>query len=309
MAIPKLRQGSYFPDWLLERRKRAERALTSVVATCYLLGVSTRRMERLVETLGVTRLFKSQVSIMAKELDEQVEAFRTRPLDAGPYTFVAADALVLKVREAGRVVGVHTLIATGVNAEGYREILGVQVSSAEDGAGWLAFFRDLVARGLSGVALVTSDAHPGLVAAIGATLPGAAWQRCRTHYANNLMAATRSPPGRGCALCCTASSTSPTPNRLLPNTIESSTHCRTSSQSGRTPRRSPPGSVGVHRFSQTDLAPNLEQQSPGTAQQRNQAQDRRRGHLPRPGLDHPPRRCRAGRTTRRMDRRTTLPGP
>ena len=190
VAIPKLRHGSYFPDWLLERRKRAERALTSVVATCYLLGVSTRRMERLVETLGVTSLSKSQVSIMAKELDEQVEAFRTRPLDAGPYTFVAADALVLKVREAGRVVGVHTLIATGVNAEGYREILGIQVSSAEDGAGWLAFFRDLVARGLSGVALVTSDAHQGLVAAIGATLPNAAWQRCRTHYTANLMSLT-----------------------------------------------------------------------------------------------------------------------
>ncbi|WP_193622361.1 transposase, partial [Mycobacterium tuberculosis] len=116
---------------------------------------------------------------------EAVEAFRTRPLDAGPYTFLAADALVLKVREAGRVVGVHTLIATGVNAEGYREILGIQVTSAEDGAGWLAFFRDLVARGLSGVALVTSDAHAGLVAAIGATLPAAAWQRCRTHYAAN----------------------------------------------------------------------------------------------------------------------------
>ncbi|CKM72069.1 mutator family transposase [Mycobacterium tuberculosis] len=150
-------------------------------------------MERLVETLGVTKLSKSQVSIMAKELDEAVEAFRTRPLDAGPYTFLAADALVLKVREAGRVVGVHTLIATGVNAEGYREILGIQVTSAEDGAGWLAFFRDLVARGLSGVALVTSDAHAGLVAAIGATLPAAAWQRCRTHYAANLMAATPKP--------------------------------------------------------------------------------------------------------------------
>ncbi|KAM62493.1 transposase [Mycobacterium tuberculosis TKK_05SA_0020] len=177
----------------MQRRKRAERALTSVVATCYLLGVSTRRMERLVETLGVTKLSKSQVSIMAKELDEAVEAFRTRPLDAGPYTFLAADALVLKVREAGRVVGVHTLIATGVNAEGYREILGIQVTSAEDGAGWLAFFRDLVARGLSGVALVTSDAHAGLVAAIGATLPAAAWQRCRTHYAANLMAATPKP--------------------------------------------------------------------------------------------------------------------
>lgn len=190
VAIPKLRQGSYFPDWLLERRKRAERALTSVVATCYLLGVSTRRMERLVESLGVTKLSKSQVSLMAADLDAQVEAFRSRPLDQGPYTFVAADALVLKVRENGRVVGVHCLVATGVNAEGYREILGVQVTSSEDGAGWLAFFRDLVARGLSGVALVTSDAHAGLVAAIGAALPGAAWQRCRTHYAANLMSVT-----------------------------------------------------------------------------------------------------------------------
>jgi putative transposase len=190
LAIPKLRQGSYFPDWLLERRRRAEAALVSVVATSYLLGVSTRRMEKLVETLGITRLSKSQVSVMAKDLDEQVEAFRTRPLDAGPYTFLAADALVLKVREGGRTVNVHALLAVGVNADGYREILGLHVTSAEDGAGWLAFFRDLTARGLSGVALVTSDAHRGLVEAIGATLPGATWQRCRTHYAANLMSAT-----------------------------------------------------------------------------------------------------------------------
>lgn len=168
LTIPKLRSGSYFPEWLLERRKRAERALTSVVATCYLLGVSTRRMEKLVESLGVKGLSKSQVSIMAADLDAQVEAFRTRPLDQGPYTFLAADALVLKVRENGRVVNVHCLVATGVNGEGYREILGVQVTSGEDGAGWLAFFRDLLARGLSGVQLVTSDAHAGLVAAIGA---------------------------------------------------------------------------------------------------------------------------------------------
>ena len=119
-----------------------------------------------------------------------MEDFRTRPLDAGPYTFVAADALVLKVREGGRVVNVHALLATGVNGDGHREILGLQVTSAEDGAGWLAFFRDLTARGLSGVALVTSDAHRGLTEAIGATLPGASWQRCRTHYAANLMSAT-----------------------------------------------------------------------------------------------------------------------
>jgi len=190
LAIPKLREGSYFPDWLLERRKRAERALISVVATSYLLGVSTRRMERLVEQLGITRLSKSQVSIMAKDLDAQVEAFRTRPLDAGPYTFLAADALTMKVREAGRVVNVACLVATGVNADGHREVLGLDVCSAESQAGWLTFFRGLTARGLSGVSLVTSDAHPGLVAAVAATLPGAAWQRCRTHYAANLMQVT-----------------------------------------------------------------------------------------------------------------------
>ncbi len=183
VAIRKLREGSYFPDWLLERRRRAERALTTVVATCYLPGVSTRRMEKLVDALSITRLSKSQVSVMAAELDATVAEFRGRPLDAGPYTFVAADALVLKVREGGRVVNVHTLVATGVNADGHREILGLQVSSAEDGAGWLGFFRDLTARGLTGVRLVTSDAPNGLVAAIGATLPGASWQRCRTHYA------------------------------------------------------------------------------------------------------------------------------
>src|SRR5436190_19057897 len=190
LAIPKLRSGTYFPDWLLERRKRAEAALTTVVATSYLLGVSTRRMEKLVESLGITRLSRSQVSRMAADLDAQVEAFRTRPLDAGPYTFLAADALVLKVRDGGRVVNVHALVATAVNADGHREILGLHVTSAEDGAGWLAFFRDLTARGLTGVALVTSDAHRGLTEAIGATVPGAAWQRCRTHYAANLMAAT-----------------------------------------------------------------------------------------------------------------------
>jgi transposase-like protein len=191
VEVPKLRSGSFFPEWLLERRKRAEQALTSVVATCYLLGVSTRRMDKLVQSLGITGLSKSQVSVMAKDLDEHVAEFRARRLEqAGPFTFVAADALVLKVREGGRVVPVHALVATGVNADGHREVLGVQVTSSEDGAGWLGFFRDLTARGLSGVKLVTSDAHAGLTSAIAATLPGAGWQRCRTHYAANLMSIT-----------------------------------------------------------------------------------------------------------------------
>jgi putative transposase len=187
VAIPKLREGSYFPDWLLERRRRAEAALTSVVATCYLLGVSTRRMDRLVQSLGITGLSKSQVSVMARELDELVRDFRERPLDEGPYTFVAADALTMKVREGGRVIKIAVMVATGVNADGFREVLGVATSTSESGAGWNSFFKDLVARGLNGVALVTSDAHAGLVDAIGANLPGASWQRCRTHYTFNLM--------------------------------------------------------------------------------------------------------------------------
>ena len=187
VAIPKLREGSYFPEWLLERRRRAEAALTSVVATCYLLGVSTRRMDRLVQSLGITGLSKSQVSVMAKDLDDLVRDFRERPLDEGPYTFVAADALTMKVREGGRVIKIAVMVATGVNADGFREVLGVATSTSESGAGWNTFFKDLVARGLNGVALVTSDAQAGLVEAIGANLPGASWQRCRTHYTFNLM--------------------------------------------------------------------------------------------------------------------------
>jgi putative transposase len=127
LSVPRLREGSYFPEWLLRYRRRAEAAMVSVVATSYLLGVSTRRMEKLVSQLGIDSLSKSQVSEMAKSLDEQVAAFRTRPLDAGPYTFVAADALTMKVREGGRTVNVHVLVATGVNADGYREVLGIVV--------------------------------------------------------------------------------------------------------------------------------------------------------------------------------------
>jgi transposase-like protein len=187
LAIPKLRRDSYFPDWLLDPRRRAEKAMVAVVAECYVRGVSTRRVDGLVKTLGIESLSKSQVSRMAAELDAVVAEFRNRPLDAGPYTYVWLDALTQKVREGGRVINVATVIATGVNAEGHREILGLDVIGTEDGAGWLAFLRGLVARGLSGVALVISDAHPGLVDAIASTLVGATWQRCRTHYMRNLL--------------------------------------------------------------------------------------------------------------------------
>jgi transposase-like protein len=148
-------------------------------------------MDKLVKTLGIDSLSKSQVSRMAAELDQTVEQFRHRPLDeAGSFTFVAADALTMKVREGGRVINAVALVATGVNGDGHREVLGIRVATAETKTAWNEFFADLVARGLSGVRLVTSDAHVGLVEAIAANLPGASWQRCRTHYAANLMAVT-----------------------------------------------------------------------------------------------------------------------
>lgn len=187
VQIPKLRKGSYYPDWLLDPRRRSEKALTAVVAECYVKGVSTRRVDGLVKTLGIEGISKSQVSELAKSLDDSVDEFRSRRLDDGPYVYVWLDAMTQRVREGGRVVNVATVIATGINREGRREILGFDVVTSEDGASWLAFLRGLVSRGLSGVQLVISDAHPGLKAAIASTLPGASWQRCRTHFMRNLL--------------------------------------------------------------------------------------------------------------------------
>lgn len=186
VAIPKLRQGSYFPDWLLEPRRRAEKALVAVVAECYVRGISTRRVDGLVKTLGIEGMSKSQVSELARSLDPIVESFRNRPLDAGPYRYVWIDALTQKCREGGRIVNVCAVIATAVNGNGQREVLGLDVVTEEDGAAWTAFLRGLVARGLSGVELMISDAHQGLKNAIAAVVPGTSWQRCRAHFMRNL---------------------------------------------------------------------------------------------------------------------------
>jgi putative transposase len=190
LHIPKLREGSYFPS-LLEPRRRSERALLSVVQQAYVEGVSTRRVDDLVKALGCEGISKSQVSRICQELDLVVEAFLSRPLDGGPYLYLWLDALTQKVREAGRIVNVSVVVATGVNSEGGREVLGMDVGTSEDGVFWLSFLRSLVARGLSGVQLVTSDAHRGLKEAIATVFAGAAWQRCRTHFMTNLL--TRVP--------------------------------------------------------------------------------------------------------------------
>jgi putative transposase len=186
LEIPRLRQGSYYPS-ILEPRRRAERALAAVVMQCYVEGVSTRRVDDVARAMGLEGISKSQVSRICAELDEVVDAWRSRPLDAGPYGFVWVDALAMKVREGGRVCNTAVLVATACNADGHRELLGLELGSAEDGASWTAFLRGLVARGLSGVRLVTSDAHQGLKAAIAAVLDGASWQRCRTHFMRNLL--------------------------------------------------------------------------------------------------------------------------
>jgi putative transposase len=191
LAIPKLRRGSYFPDWLLEPRRRAERALVAVVAESYVHGLSTRKVEDLVRALGIERLSKSQVSELAGTIDATVAAFRSRPLDGGPYPYVWLDAHTQRCREDGRIVNVAVVVAVAVNAAGQREVLGCDVITGEDGAGWTAFLRDLVARGLGGVKLIASDDHRGLKQAIAAVLPGAGWQRCRTHFMRNLL--TRVP--------------------------------------------------------------------------------------------------------------------
>jgi putative transposase len=188
LEIPKLRRGSYFPAWLLEPRRRAERALFSVVAEAYVLGVSTRKVDALVRTLGVDGISKSEVSRMCTELDRGVKAFRERRLDEHRYPYLWLDAKTEKVREGGRIVQMAVMVAIAVNERGEREVLGLDAGAGETGAAWTGFLRSLVARGLTGVRLVTSDAHPGLREAIRSTLLGATWQRCRTHLMRDVLA-------------------------------------------------------------------------------------------------------------------------
>jgi len=186
LAVPKLRQGVYSPEFLLQPRRRGEQALMAVVCQAYVEGVSTRRVDDLVKAMGIEGISKSEVSRMAAELDQKVAEFRQRPLDQGPYRYLWIDALTQRVREGGRVVNVSAVIATATNAEGRREIVGFDIVTTEDTEAWTGFLRSLVARGLTGVELVISDAHGGIKAAIGAVFSGASWQRCRTHFMANL---------------------------------------------------------------------------------------------------------------------------
>lgn len=186
LAVPKLRKGSYFPSFL-EPRRRAEQAFVSVIQEAYVHGVSTRKVEALVQAMGVETLSKSEVSRICEGLDEQVEAFRQRQLSRR-YPYVWLDATHLKVREDGRVTSNAVVVAYALNDEGHREILGIEAGCSENEGFWLEFLRSLVARGLTGVQLVVSDAHVGLTKAIRTVMSGASWQRCTVHFMRNVQA-------------------------------------------------------------------------------------------------------------------------
>ncbi|MEO3779768.1 IS256 family transposase [Micromonospora sp. B11E3] len=188
LRIPKLRTGSFFPS-LLERRRRVDQALFAVVMEAYLHGVSTRKVDDLVKALGAdSGISKSEVSRICADLDEEVSAFRDRSLATAAFPYVFLDATYCKARVDRRVVSQAIVVATGVRADGWREVLGFAVGDSEDGAFWTAFLRSLKARGLGGVQLVISDAHTGLKQAIAAVFIGAAWQRCRVHFLRNVLA-------------------------------------------------------------------------------------------------------------------------
>jgi transposase-like protein len=186
LQVPRVRDGSYFPA-LLEPRRRVEQALVAVVQEAYVHGVSTRRVDALIQALGITGISKSEVSRLCEALDAEVERFRTRPL-VGPYPYVWLDATYLKVRQDHRIVAMAVVIAIGVNADGHREVLGLDVGPSEEEAFWQQFLRGLVERGVSGVRLVASDAHAGLKRALTTVLQGASWQRCRVHFVRNALA-------------------------------------------------------------------------------------------------------------------------
>jgi len=191
IAIPKLRQGSFFPE-LLEPRRRIDRALWAVIMTAYITGTSTRKVDDLVKALGCdSGVSKSTVSRICKQIDADVSVLRNRRLDHQAFVYVWLDATYVHVRDGGQVVSKAVVIATGLRADGHREVLGVDVGDSENETFWTEFLRDLKDRGLAGVRLVISDAHAGLKAAIRRVFQGAAWQRCRVHAMRNLLAKAR----------------------------------------------------------------------------------------------------------------------
>ena len=290
LRIPKLRRGSYFPGFL-EPRRMAEKALTAVIQEAYIQGVSTRSVDELVKAMGMSGISKSQVSRLCEEIDQRVKAFLDRPLE-GDWPYLWIDATYVKVRQAGRIVSVAVIVAVGVNADGRREVLGMDIGPSEAETFWTAFLRKLARRGLRGVKLVVSDAHEGIKAAVSKIFT-ATWQRCRVHFMRNALAhAGRSGLHR---------------HRLRPGRRQAGQGAvasrRRSAQAQGPQARNVDGPsrarcAGLHELPAAASRQAALHQPHRAAQRRDQAAHRGHRHLPKRSRDHTPRRRHPPRTER-----------
>ena len=296
LRIPRLRKGSYFPGFL-EPRRMAEKALTAVIQEAYIQGISTRSVDDLVKAMGMSGISKSQVSRLCEEIDQRVKAFLDRPIE-GDWPYLWVDATYVKVRQAGRIVSVAVIVAVGVNADGRREVLGMDIGPSEAETFWTAFLRKLARRGLRGVKLVVSDAHEGIKAAVSRIFT-ATWQRCRVHFMRNALAhAGRSGRRVVSAFIATA---------FAQDDAEQAKaqwrRARRPAQAQAAQARRPDGSgrarrAGLHELPAPASHQAAQHQSAGAIKWRDQAPHRGRRHLPQRSCHHPPRRRHPARTER-----------
>ena len=304
LKIPKLRQGSYFPEFL-EPRRTAEKALTAVIQEAYVQGISTRSVDDLVKALGMSGVSKSQVSRLCGELDERVGAFLNRPIE-GDWPYLWIDATYVKTREAGRIVSVAVIVAVGVNTDGQREVLGLKVGHSEAEPFWTEFLRSLNRRGLRGVKLVISDSHEGIKAAV-AKVFKATWQRCRVHFMSNALAHAGKTQRRmvsaaiGTVFVQDSADAARTQWRSVADQLR-----------GKFPKLGVADGRGrerrarLHDLPAGALDPDLQHEPARAAQRRDQAAHQRRRHLPQRRVDHPTRRRHDARAERRVESQPSL---
>ena len=299
LKIPKLRQGSYFPEFL-EPRRTAEKALTAVIQEAYVQGVSTRSVDDLVKALGMSGVSKSQVSRLCAELDERVGAFLNRPIE-GDWPYLWIDATYVKTREAGRIVSVAVIVAVGVNTDGQREVLGLKVGASEAEPFWTEFLRSLNRRGLRGVKLVISDSHEGIKAAAAKVLK-ATWQRCRVHFMRNALAHAGKTQRRmvSAAIGTVFVQDSAEAARAQWRSGGRSA-ARQVPQARRADGRGRERRAGVHDLPPGALDADLQHQPAGAAERRDQAPHQRRGHLPQRRVHRAPGRRHDARAERRVE--------
>lgn len=305
LRIPRSREGNFVPP-LVEHRKRSERALVVAVQEMFISGVSTRKIDKVLNELGVAHMSKSQVSVLCAELDGQVTAFRERRLESA-YPYLMLDALYVSVREDGRVAKQAVVIAYGVNERGIREVIGIDVVQTESKDSWLGFLRSLVARGLHVTLLVVSDAHEGLRAAITAVFGATAlWQRCRVHFLRNVLAHVSHHRKLELAEAFRSILAQATANEARERGRGHRALREIMSQSDGDSRRRPRRRIVVLRLPDGASAQALVFESDRASQRHATQTNQRRGHLSEPCIGGSPHLDGAHRADRRLDHRTPV---